>query len=103
MSERCGGLGIMTCLCGGDFCICENYGEYDCEGCAACAPERFVCDDDDEFDPDADIISFGPGYMGDPSKWCYWSTEYPEEGSTGPFDSQGEAEAHAKANGAYDL
>lgn len=32
----CNGLGIITCLCGGDFCICLNYGEIDCEGCSAC-------------------------------------------------------------------
>lgn len=30
---RCQGDGSVECYCGGDFCICENYGERDCPTC----------------------------------------------------------------------
>lgn len=39
--ERCGGLGIIDCHCGGDLCVCHNHGEVECFGC----PD---CEDDDE-------------------------------------------------------
>lgn len=32
----CGGLGFYDCLCGGDLCVCENYGEIECPGCEDC-------------------------------------------------------------------
>lgn len=31
--EYCNNLGTVECLCGGDLCICENYGEMDCPIC----------------------------------------------------------------------
>lgn len=30
---RCDGQRTVNCYCGGDFCICENYGERDCPLC----------------------------------------------------------------------
>lgn len=30
---RCQGAGTVDCHCGGDLCICENYGERDCPVC----------------------------------------------------------------------
>jgi RecJ-like exonuclease len=30
---HCQGSGEVNCLCGGDFCVCENYGEKDCPVC----------------------------------------------------------------------
>ena len=32
----CGGSGYLTCLCGGDFCVCHNHGEVECFGCPDC-------------------------------------------------------------------
>ena len=48
----CGGLGVLHCYCGGDLCICGNYGEVPCPGCANCEPEweedlDETADDDD--------------------------------------------------------
>jgi hypothetical protein len=34
--DRCGGSGAMRCYCGGDFCVCANFGEIDCMGCEDC-------------------------------------------------------------------
>lgn len=34
--ERCGGLGWMSCHCGGDMCVCGNQGEVECYGCEDC-------------------------------------------------------------------
>lgn len=31
--DRCQGSGIAECYCGGDFCICTNYGETECRRC----------------------------------------------------------------------
>jgi hypothetical protein len=31
--ERCQGTGSLDCHCGGDLCVCENYGEMDCPRC----------------------------------------------------------------------
>ena len=31
--ERCQGMGSVNCYCGGDLCVCENYGEADCPRC----------------------------------------------------------------------
>ena len=45
---RCGGYGHTSCLCGGDFCVCHNHGDVDCDGCADCEPEE----DDDVLDYD---------------------------------------------------
>ena len=30
---RCMGDGTVTCHCGGDLCVCENYGEAPCPTC----------------------------------------------------------------------
>ena len=30
---RCSGWGHINCYCGGDLCVCENYGEKDCPLC----------------------------------------------------------------------
>lgn len=30
---RCSGWGFVDCHCGGDLCVCENYGERDCPLC----------------------------------------------------------------------
>lgn len=30
---RCQGDGTVDCHCGGDLCVCENYGERDCPIC----------------------------------------------------------------------
>lgn len=31
--ETCQNMGTVECLCGGDLCICENYGEAPCPKC----------------------------------------------------------------------
>jgi len=31
--DRCQGMGIAECYCGGDQCYCENYGEMECPRC----------------------------------------------------------------------
>ncbi len=31
--EHCGGSGETECYCGGDFCICDNYGVAVCPYC----------------------------------------------------------------------
>ncbi len=31
--RRCEGSGWEECYCGGDMCVCENFGEYDCPRC----------------------------------------------------------------------
>lgn len=41
----CGGSGIIDCMCGGDFCVCHNHGEYECPGCDDCEREG-----DDKYD-----------------------------------------------------
>jgi len=30
---KCNGARTVDCHCGGDFCVCENYGEMDCPVC----------------------------------------------------------------------
>lgn len=32
---RCGGVGSVSCHCGGDLCVCANYGDMDCPTCEA--------------------------------------------------------------------
>lgn len=32
----CAGTGSLDCICGGDFCICCNHGEVECDGCRDC-------------------------------------------------------------------
>ena len=31
--ETCSGMGEVNCYCGGDLCICENYGSAPCPDC----------------------------------------------------------------------
>lgn len=41
---RCSGGGSVDCHCGGDLCVCENYGERDCPTChgeGAVSTERY--------------------------------------------------------------
>lgn len=33
MCPRCMGMASINCHCGGDLCVCENYGEMDCPYC----------------------------------------------------------------------
>jgi len=40
---RCMGDGSVSCHCGGDLCVCDNYGERDCPTCLGegeVSPER---------------------------------------------------------------
>lgn len=36
LAKRCGGLGVLRCYCGGDLCLCGNFGEAECYGCPDC-------------------------------------------------------------------
>jgi len=51
---------------------------------------------------DRDGLTFSNGYMGNHNAWCYWSTEYPDEGSCGPFDSEILAIRHASLGGCWE-
>jgi hypothetical protein len=44
--EGCGGSGYYVCYCGGDLCVCENYGEIECDGCDDCLRDEDDYDDD---------------------------------------------------------
>lgn len=33
LCRRCDGDGEINCYCGGDLCVCENYGEKPCPRC----------------------------------------------------------------------
>ncbi len=49
--ENCGGTGTLNCYCGGDFCVCHNHGEVECDGCEDCEsqePDDYEDYDDDE-------------------------------------------------------
>ncbi len=54
VSETCGGLGTLYCYCGGDFCICHNHHEVECDGCQDCEDEADFGDVD--FDDDGRYI-----------------------------------------------
>jgi hypothetical protein len=49
--------------------------------------------------PDEVPVTIAAGYLNDPTIWCYWETEYADEGSVGPFASREEAAAHAVSMG----
>lgn len=49
LEATCGGLGVLHCRCGGDFCVCHHHGEVQCFGCPDCGD---VDDDDDFMDDD---------------------------------------------------
>lgn len=52
LEDRCGGTGTLRCRCGGDFCVCHNHGEVDCDGCEDCDDEGLDDEalDDEYFD-----------------------------------------------------
>jgi hypothetical protein len=31
--DNCNNTGYVDCHCGGDLCVCENYGEFECPKC----------------------------------------------------------------------
>lgn len=39
LEQRCGGMGVLNCFCGGDLCVCGNFGEVECFGCPDCEGE----------------------------------------------------------------
>jgi hypothetical protein len=47
----CGGIGTLYCDCGGDFCVCHNHGEVQCDGCEDCDAGGFG-EGDDGYDSD---------------------------------------------------
>lgn len=46
---ECDGLGMIHCICGGDFCLCGMHGE-PCDGCEKCDPETY----DPNYEPPED-------------------------------------------------
>lgn len=51
LDDTCGGLGSLTCHCGGDLCVCHHHGEVECPGCPDC-DERLEGDDEGAFEYD---------------------------------------------------
>lgn len=45
LEQHCGGTGYLNCYCGGDLCVCGNFGEVECPGCPDCEGM-----DEDEFE-----------------------------------------------------
>lgn len=45
--SHCCGTGSLSCLCGGDFCVCHNHGETECPGCSDC--EFWDWEDGDDY------------------------------------------------------
>lgn len=43
--DRCNGLGVVDCRCGGDLCVCSNHGERTCRQCGG--DGEYVQGDDD--------------------------------------------------------
>jgi len=43
----CGGLGVLHCFCGGDFCVCHHHGEAECPGCEECRHDEEWQDQED--------------------------------------------------------
>lgn len=39
LDSTCGGSGALRCRCGGDLCVCGNFGEAECFGCPDCEAE----------------------------------------------------------------
>lgn len=56
IAEECDGSGVVSCLCGGDQCVCHHHGDAPCAGCVFCdnADEDYVEDDCDGTDNDCD-------------------------------------------------
>ncbi|HRE42774.1 MAG TPA: hypothetical protein PKY87_02260 [Terricaulis sp.] len=42
----CNNDGVVNCYCGGDLCVCENYGEMDCPRCYGASTDDYDPDDD---------------------------------------------------------
>jgi hypothetical protein len=49
-------------------------------------------------DADPVEVSIAPGYMGVAEQWCWWESEYPEEGVVGPYASEAAAREAAAQN-----
>lgn len=60
-------------------------------------PERAARDTDDEL-PFVCVDRLGVDSHSGPG-WYYWDSEYPDEGSVGPFTTREEALEHARAAG----
>ena len=43
--DRCDNDGVVNCYCGGDLCVCENYGEMDCPRCHGMSAEYYNPDE----------------------------------------------------------
>ena len=44
--DRCQNTGTVDCHCGGDLCVCENYGEKECPCChGECCDSQFGYDE----------------------------------------------------------
>lgn len=49
----CSNTGYRNCYCGGDLCVCDNYGEFECTACDGAGPE-------DDYDDIYDGYEYGP-------------------------------------------
>lgn len=59
LRDSCGGTGMLECLCGGDFCVCHNHGEVECDGCEDCNDLDGDDLDDEDRDCDDDFGDLG--------------------------------------------
>ena len=50
--SHCQNTGSVECYCGGDLCICDNYGEEPCPFCDG--GSGFYCDDPDDIEEEYD-------------------------------------------------
>ena len=48
--DRCYNTGEIDCYCGGDFCVCTNYGTMECPSCHG----NCLCDPDDVYPDEED-------------------------------------------------
>jgi len=55
LNLRCGGSLYLDCKCGGDLCVCGNFGEVECYGCPDC--EDF---EGEEFENENPEVGRGP-------------------------------------------
>ncbi len=46
LERYCGGMGLIECICGGEFCICHHHGVVECSGCSECEPTEIIEEDD---------------------------------------------------------